>query len=410
MMHRGLKPRAADRVGKNTVTFFDHTVLQVVPRLGSGGAERTTVEMARAIVNAGGRALVATAGGRLEEDVRRAGGSVIHLPVDSKNPVSLWLNAGRLAGLIRREDVSLVHARSRAPAWSALWAARECGKPFVTTWHGAHEAAGPVKRLYNSSLVRGDMVIANSRFTGERIERDYHIKPERLRVIPRGADIRAFDPAAVSQSQIDALAAAWGLGADAPESAAIRFLLPARLTEWKGHRLAVNAVARLKPEIDAGNCPKLTLVFCGGAQGETEYARSLRAEIDDRGVGDMVHMVGECADMPAAFGWADAALAPSLRPEPFGRVAVEAGAMEKPMIAPAHGGYLETIVDGETGLHFAPGDAAALSRAIAELAGDRAKRQRLGEAAAARVRAVYSADAMCDATLAVYRDILSQGA
>ena len=389
------------------MTSFPYTILQVVPRLGSGGAERTTAEIAAAIVEAGGQALVATGGGRLEDEIARAGGEVIHAPVHRKDPASILANAGALARLVRTRGVDLVHARSRGPAWSAAMAARRAGVPLVTTFHGAHSAGNPIKRWYNSALVKGDTVIANSRFTGERIAADYRIDSDRLKIIPRGADVSIFSREAVSAARINQLGDGWTNDNAGRE---MRFLCPARLTPWKGQMLAIEAAGLLKSEVDAGKTPAFRLVLCGGAQGEKTYESALRAQIDERGVRDMVQMVGECADMPAAMAWSDAVIVPSTRPEPFGRVAVEAGAMAKPVIAAAHGGFLETVVDDETGILFEPGSAPALAEAMARLAGDRTARERFGDAAAARVRALYSTQAMCDATLNVYKELLGRGA
>jgi glycosyltransferase involved in cell wall biosynthesis len=393
--------------GRQGLIGFGFTILQVVPRLGAGGAERTTVEMAAAIVKAGGRALVATAGGRLADAVTRAGGDVRDMPVDRKDPWSIWRNAKRLEVLARSEDVDLIHARSRAPAWSAAIAARRLGVPLATTFHGVHEAKGPIKKWYNSALVRGDAVIANSRFTGDRIAADYKIEPTRLRIIPRGADLDMFDPSGVGADRVDRVRASWKLGRPGAE---VVFLLPARLTPWKGQALAVAAMARLKSEVNAGKAPALRLVLCGGAQGDQRFETALRAQIDQRGVRDMVNLVGECADMPAAYAVADAVIAPSLRPEPFGRTVVEAGAMGKPVAAAAHGGFCETVVEEKTGLLFEPGREDALADAMLRLAADGTFRDGLGEAGRARVRAVYSAAAMCDATLNVYRELLERKA
>ena len=383
-----------------------HTVLQVVPRLDSGGAERTTLEIAGAVVRAGGRALVASAGGRLAGDIERAGGEVINLPVASKNPLVIWRNGLSLASLVGERGVDLIHARSRAPAWSALMAARRTGVPFVTTYHGAYRAAGPLKRRYNSSMLRADLVIANSRFTADRIIADGFKDPQKLRVIPRGADLRVFNPAKISPTRIAALVSKWGLTADED---GFRILLPARLTPWKGHDIAIDAAALVKNAAPSGKAPGLTLVFCGGAQGREGYLKALRARIAARGVRDMVHLVGECADMPAAYAWADAVTSPSTRPEAFGRVAVEAGAMARPVIAANHGGACETVVDGMSGLLAAPGDAEALAAAFQRLmAAPVRERELMGARARARVESLYSADAMCDATLQVYIELLNE--
>lgn len=387
------------------VTRFGHTILQVTPRLESGGVEFVTVELARAIVREGGAALVASAGGRLSSDIERAGGEIIELPVHSKNPFTIWRNGGRLARLIRKRGVALIHAHSRAPAWSALLAARATGAVFVTTYHGAYSAGGPVKRFYNSSMVRSDCVIANSRFTAEAIARTYPIARNRLRIIPPGADLALFDPGKINPERIARLANEWGA---AGRGAGFRVLHPARLTDWKGQRIAIEAAALLKKRALSGHAPGLTLVLCGGAQGQERYEQTLRALIDERGVRDMVHLVGDCADMAAAYGWADIVVTPSTRPEAFGRAAVEAGAMGKPVIASAHGGALETVVDGESGLLVEPGNPVALADAIDRMrAMPEEEREIMGENGRARATSIYSSAAMCEATLRAYKDLLA---
>lgn len=384
---------------------FNHTILQVIPTLDAGGAERTTLEIAGAVVRAGGCALVASRGGRLSDDIEMAGGEVIPMPVHSKNPLTVWANGGRLARLIRERGVDLIHARSRAPAWSALAASKKTSIPFVTTYHGAYQAAGPLKRYYNSSMLRADCVIANSRYTGAAIARLGGVEADRLRIIPRGADLEVFNPARVSEDRIRQLIDDWGLDG---ENRSFRVLLPGRLTAWKGHETAIEAIARLKSRAASGNDQALTLVFCGGAQGRSDYETALRAMIEERGVRNMVHLVGDCADMPAAYAWSDLVISPSTRPEAFGRVAVEAGAMEKPVIATNHGGAAETIMDGESGILVAPGDATELADAIDRVCQiSDEERAVMGENGRARAASVYSASAMCDATLRVYSDLLA---
>lgn len=390
---------------------FDHTILQVVPRLDSGGAERTTLEIAGAVVRAGGRALVVSEGGRFAPEIERTGGEVVIAPVASKNPATIWRNGRFLARLIEQRGVGLIHARSRAPAWSALAAARKTGVPFVTTYHGAYQSAGPLKQWYNSSMLRADLVIANSHFTAERILSDGFENPQRLRVVPRGADLSLFNPTRMTDARLKKLTAQWGLNDD---DSAFRLLLPARLTSWKGHEIAIEAAERVKNNLmksgDAsGKTSGLTLVFCGGAQGRDGYQQTLRALIEKRGVRDMIHLVGECADMPAAYSWADAVLAPSTRPEAFGRVAVEAGAMARPVIASDHGGARETVIDGANGFLISPEDAEALSDAIERLMlMEPEERNLMGEKGRARATSVYSSAAMCDATLRVYSELLAE--
>lgn len=386
---------------------FENTVLQVIPALDAGGAERTTVEIARAIVDAGGRALVATSGGRLSADIVAAGGQVFLMPVDAKNPLTLIANRFRLASLIRREEVDIIHARSRAPAWSALMAARATGIASAATYHGAYRDGSPLKRFYNSGIARADLVIANSAFTAAAVSAAFAVG-DRLRLIPRGADLDQFNPEGISPERLAALRARWGLVENAEN---LVFLLPGRLTDWKGHQIAIEAAARLKDARCTGAPRNFQLIFAGGEQGRGDYAASLARWVDELGLQHVIRMVGHCEDMPAAYALSDVVLAPSTRPEAFGRVAVEAGAMGRAVIAADHGGARETIVDGETGFLVEPGSVDALAAMMvrtADLGVD--GRRALGARARARIAAQYSTRAMTDATLDAYRELLSRKA
>lgn len=382
---------------------FEKTVLQVIPALDAGGAERTVVEMTEAIIAAGGAALVATSGGRLCGEVERAGGRVVILPVQSKNPLTILANRGRLIDLIHREKVAIIHARSRAPAWSALLAARATGAAFAATYHGAYEAGSAPKRFYNSAMARADLVIANSDFTAEAIRRHY-ATGDRLRVIPRGADLRLFNPEAISAERQRVIGARWGL---VENPGALVLLLPGRLTGWKGHDVAVEAMARLAATGQSGVLPGLQLIFAGDSQGRSGFAETLMRKVDELGRQQMIRWVGHCDDMPAAYALADIVLSPSTRPEAFGRVAAEAGAMGKVAIAADHGGARETIVDGETGFLAAPSSPDALAATIAKaIALGPEGRRAMGARARARIAARYSTAAMTAATLAAYEDLL----
>ncbi len=385
------------------------TILQIIPTLEIGGAERTTVEMTRAIVGAGWRAVVVTHGGRLIPEVEAAGGRVVRLPVHAKNPWVIAANRGRLARLMRDESVDLVDVRSRAPAWSALLAARETGAKLVATYHGAYAAANPLKRWYNSGMVRGDLVIANSEFTAALIRSQYALRPGKILVIPRGADMNVFDPGKISPDRLVALRTAWAL----PASPALFCMgLPARLTGWKGHKNAIAAFAMLlereRGRAATGQRRDLQLVFIGDEGRKGDFAAQLRQEIAARGVGNMVRLVGHCADMPAAYALCDVVLSPSTLPEAFGRVAVEAAAMERPAIGSDHGGQRETIVDGKTGFLVAPGDVAGLADAMDDLVlMSPLERRRMGREAREWAQQHYSVQSMCDATLAAYRTLLA---
>ncbi|MCF8506608.1 MAG: glycosyltransferase family 4 protein [Caulobacter sp.] len=378
----------------------DFTLLQVTPELETGGAEQTTIDVAQAVIAAGGKALVASRGGRMTSRLLADGGRLHEMPVQSKNPLVMLGNAARLIDLIRTEKVSLVHARSRAPAFSALWAAHATGVPFVATYHGVYNAHSGLKRWYNAVMTRGDLVIANSDYTRDHVLAQHHLDPNRIVTIPRGVDLTRFDPRKVPPERIDGLRAAWGLPAD---RAKLVFLLGGRLTRIKGHLSIIAAAARMK----AQGRNDFVVVFAGDDQGRTEYRQEILTAIADAGMGEVVKVVGHCDDMPAAFRLADVALLPTLKPESFGRTAVEPQVMERPVIVSDHGGARETVVEGETGWRVPPGDVDAWARAMTTaltVGGER--RRAMGEAAASRARRLYSVDAMCEATLEVYARVL----
>ncbi len=378
----------------------DFVLLQVIPRLETGGAEQTTLDIAAAVHAAGGRALVASMGGRMDGALATAGGELIRLPVHSKNPLTVLANGWRLAALARRRNVSLIHVRSRAPAFSCALAARLTGIPLVATYHGVYSAKSPLKRWYNGVMTRGERVIANSQFTREHVLRQHAIDPARIGAIPRGLDIARFDPAAVPPARKAALALAWGL---APADRRVKILLAGRLTRWKGQLLAIEAAARLK----ADGIDDFLMILAGDAQGRDAYEAQLRDAIRAHDLGSQVRLVGHCADMPAAYALCDLAMAPSLDPEAFGRTAVEPQAMGLPVLAADHGAARETVVPGQTGWLVAPGDAEAWAGALADaIAAGPALRARMGAAAMARARALYSVEAMTQATLAVYAEVL----
>lgn len=377
------------------------TVLQVLPSLDTGGVERGTVEITQAIVAAGGTALVASEGGRLVAAVERAGGRHIRLPLASKNPAVIWLNAGRLARLVRTEHVGLIHARSRAPAWSALLAAHRTGARFVTTYHGIYNEGVPGKRRYNAVMAKGDRVIAISRFVAALLATRHAVEPSRIRVIPRGVDPLLFDPllfdsARVAAPQVARLAAAWRL----PDGARV-VMLPARLTRWKGATVLIDAMARMA-HTDA------CCVLVGATQGRERFARQLEAQAQALGVDGRLRLVGHCDDMPAALALADVVVSASLDPEGFGRAVIEAQAMACPVIATDHGGAAETVEHGVTGWRVKPGDAGALAAALDHALDLRpADRRAMGGQARASVLAQYTTAAMQAATLDVYRELLA---
>jgi glycosyltransferase involved in cell wall biosynthesis len=374
-------------------------ILQIVPNLDTGGAERTTIDIAGALARAGFLPLVATKGGRMLDELRAAGGEWIAMPVDAKSPQTLAANVLRLRSLIRRRNIRLVHARSRAPAWSAFWAARLATVPFVTTYHGAYNAHSGLKRFYNSVMARGDAVIANSEWTAAHIGREYRFRPKRLAVIPRGVDFRRFDPAEVSAEQIRALRASWDVQ---PGEALV--LLPGRLTRWKGQTVFIDALARLK-HVHA--LSRVRAVLAGDSQGRSGYESELRQLIEINALNGVAAIVGHVGDMPAAYLAADIVVSASTDPEAFGRVAAEAGAMGRPVIATNHGGAREIVLPGRSGLLVAPGDAGELAAALRTLleASD-GERAAMGATARAHIAEHYTVERMCADTLTLYRDLL----
>ncbi|MGH6888148.1 MAG: glycosyltransferase family 4 protein [Rhizomicrobium sp.] len=374
-------------------------VLQVVPHLNSGGAERSTVDIAGALVRAGYRSLVASEGGRLVPELQSLGGEWVRMPLDAKSPFALLANARKIAALVRTQNIALLHARSRAPAWSALWAARRAAVPLVTTWHGAYAVDLPFKRFYNSVMLRSDAVIANSHWTAEHMRANYRRAPKLCVVIRRGVDPDRFDPARVHPERAVALRRAWRIGADD-----VAVLLPGRLTRWKGQLVLIDAIARLARNGEGGH---LHAVLAGDEQGggyRAEIARAIvHCELEEQ-----VSLVGHIDDMPTAYAAADIVVSASTKPEAFGRVAAEAGAMARAVVATDHGGARETVLAGTSGVLVPPGDAEALAEALRYLRDAGPERRALmGAAGRAHVMQNFTLARMTTETLALYREVLA---
>jgi glycosyltransferase involved in cell wall biosynthesis len=372
------------------------SVLQVIPALDAGGAERTAIDVARAVVAAGGKAWIATKGGRLAAEAEAAGAKLVQGPFDSKNPLTIWRNAKTLADLIVNNGIDIVHARSRAPAWSAYLAARRTKAKYVATYHGIYNAKGRLKRWYNSIMARADAVIANSNFTADHVRTEHQVSEIRLHVIPRGIDIKAFTPENVTQERVEAIRKQWSLKPGKPV-----LVLPNRLTRWKGQLTFIEALAKL-PTRD------FEAVMVGDAQQRDAYVQELIEALNRHGLTQHVRIPGHCSDMPAALMAADIVVTPSIEPEAFGRGAVEAQAMGRPLIASDLGAQAETVADGVTGFLFPPGDADKLANLIMKvLALNAEQRQTMQKMARERVLKSYTVDAMCAATLKVYRMLMA---
>ena len=404
------------------------TILQIIPQLDAGGAELSVVEIAGAVARAGGRSIVLAEPGRLAATIEAAGGEVHPFPAATKNPLRILANAGGIARIAVREGVDLIHARSRAPAWSALLAARRIGASFVTTYHGAYSETNAAKRLYNSVMARGDAVIANSRYTAALIAARYGTPAGWMVVIHRGVDPAAYDPAAIAAERVAALREKWGL---APGRRVI--LQAARLTRWKGQAVLIDAAARLQA---LGRLRDAAVVLAGDAQGRDAYVADLRSQIARQGLQDEVHIVGHVEDMAAAYLAAHVTVVASTEPEAFGRTAIEAAAVGCPVIATDIGAPPETVLagradrgqtpgptphvasqpseaggltpsQGPTGWLVPPGDAQALAERLTEaLSLAPAARTAMGARARQHVLSNFSVISMQRSTLGVYDRLL----
>lgn len=372
----------------------------MIPQLETGGAERTTIDIGCALVTEGWTSLVASQGGRMVEQLQRQGSIHITLPVATKNPLTMFINAFRLMRLIKTHHVTIIHARSRAPAWSALMATKLTGIPFVTTYHGAYRQKIWLKGLYNSIMVRSNVVIANSNWTADLVRSRHRNVDARLHVIHRGTDFADFDPTKISKSQKQQLRQQWGIAADR------RIVLNlARLTAWKGQLSLIDSVpAVLKQH------PEVVFVLAGDDQGRASYRKRIENRISELAIGKYVRLPGHC-DVPAtACAVADLAIIASNRPEAFGRTAVEAQAMGVAVVVTNIGATGETVLsppqvtdNKRTGWRVAPDNVEAMTRAIcASLALNNKEKKLIANNARAHVLKRFSVAQMTSKTLAVY--------
>ena len=374
-------------------------ILQILPRLETGGVERGTLEIASALQEAGWTSIVVSGGGRLVRDLERMGTEHITLPVYSKNWFVIRQNAKKLAEIIKEKNVDIVHARSRAPAWSAKRACEKTGVPLLTTFHGAYNL-GPfkIKKRYNRVMTAGVLTIAVSNFIKQHILNNYEtVDPDNIRVIHRGADVERFDKAKVSQERIIALSKKWRLPEDLPV-----IMLPGRLTRWKGQLVLLEALSEMTHK-------NLRCLLVGSDQGRKRYRRELERKTRKLGLSEIVQIVDHCSEMDVAYMLSDIVVSASTDPEAFGRVVPEAQAMGRIVVASNHGGATETIRDGETGFLFEPGNAddlAAKLDAILSMSAD--DKKRIADNAVKSVRTEFSKALMCAKTLDVYREILEK--
>ena len=340
-------------------------ILQIVPSLNIGGVERGTLDLVIAIKEAGHEAHVASNGGLLLARLRRHGCIHHDLPLHSKNPFIMLRNYIRLKRLVETEQIDLIHARSRVPAWIGYFVAKSCSIPFVTTFHGTYNFKNRLKKYYNSIMTKGDKVIAISDFIRQHILTHYKMDEEKIKVIARGVDVEHFSPDRVHGEQLVQLSAKWRLPDDRPI-----IMLPARLSRWKGHLFLLDALDILnrkmrlaQPAMQETSKP-FHCIFVGDDEDSDSYQKTILQKIEDYQFQGMVQFTGKHDDMPIALMLADVVVSASTDPEAFGRVVTEAQAMGRPVVAPAHGGALEQINHGVTGWLYPPEDAEKLAECL----------------------------------------------
>ena len=374
------------------------TVLQIIPALGTGGAEQAVLDIASGLLERGDRALVVSSGGRRVKELETIGAMHILRDVKTKNPIKIIHNAFWLAELIRKEKIDIVHARSRAPAWSAYLACRMTGAHYVTTFHAAYKFKSDVKKAYNAVMAKGERVIAISPFIADHIYACYDVLADRLRIVNRGIDLSGFHVGNILPERIDAARAFMGA-----EPSRDVILLPGRLSPIKGQGILIRAIGLLAKR-RKGTMPQLLIV--GDDQGREAYSAALLDLTHQQGVAEHVRFTGAWADMPAAYALATLVAVPSQVPEGFGRVPVEAMAMGVPVIASKLGAMQDTVLHGQTGW-LVPHDNVELWAALIDEALSLPPEARASMRQAARDHVVqnYTQNNMIAQTLAVYDEL-----
>jgi len=370
-------------------------ILQVLPALNSGGVERGTLEIAEALVTAGHNSHLISNGGRLVATLTQQGSIHHQLPVHSKNPWHIWRNASLISDFVRKQDIELIHVRSRAPAWSAKLASQQTDVPLLSTFHGMYGHHSMLKRIYNSAMLSGQACIAVSDFIAQHIAQTYPKHPK-LVTIHRGIDTQAFSPETVSDARKQILLEQWSLKSEQTKV----ILLPGRLTRLKGHALFIEALAQVKHEFLA--------LIVGDQTSSEAYIGELQTLIDKKQLQGRVRFVGACDDMPAAYAVADIVVSASTKAESFGRTACEAQAMEKLVTVADHGGTRETLCPQLHNAAFEPGSSRSLATCLNMLlAIDSNEARELGRSARAHIEKHYPLEKMCAKTLALYQQLIS---
>tara|TARA_A100001234_G_scaffold218061_1_gene226437 strand:- start:524 stop:1678 length:1155 start_codon:yes stop_codon:yes gene_type:complete len=377
-------------------------VLQVIPKLGFGGAETGCYDIAHYLPENNCQSFIVTSGGELTKFIDKKKVKLIRLPVHSKNPLLILINAIILVCIILFFNISIVHARSRAPAWSCLIASKLTKRKFVTTFHGTYNFNGKIKKFYNSVMVRSDLIIAGSNFIFSHIKENYseYLNSEKkFLVIFRGINVDYFDPSTKLESEEKKLLKKWEINKEKKI-----ILLPGRLTSWKGQKLFIEAINLTKMEL---GYEAFHAVILGNEQGRGLYKKKLIRLVEQYRLTNQIKFIDECKDMALAYQVSDIIVSASIEPEAFGRVAVEAQSMEKMIIASNIGGSNETIINEKTGLLFESGNANALSQMmIRAITMDERSIKIFGEEGRKNIKKKFNVEKMCFSTYSEYKRLL----
>jgi len=378
-------------------------VLQVIPKLGYGGAETGCYDIAHYLAENSCKSFIVTSGGELLKFINKKKVKVIRLPVNSKNPILILINAIILVGIILFFNISIVHARSRAPAWSCLFATKLTGRKFVTTFHGTYNFIGSIKKIYNSVMVRSDLIIAGSNFIFSHIKDHYskYLDPKKkFLVIFRGINVDYFDPTTKLESEEKKLLQKWEINKEKKI-----ILVPGRLTSWKGHELLIEAINLVNVEL---GYEAFHVIILGSDQGRNLYKKKLIRLTEQYRLTNQIKFIDHCKDMALAYKVSDIVISPSIEPEAFGRVAVEAQSMEKLIIASNIGGSNETIIDEKSGFLFESGSPNSLSKKILKvITMDETSLKLLGQQGRKNVIKKFNVEKMCFSTYSEYKRLLN---
>jgi len=378
-------------------------VLQVIPKLGYGGAETGCYDIAHYLPENNCESFIVTSGGELLKFVDKKKVKVITLPVHSKNPLLIIFNSLALIGIILFHNISIVHARSRAPAWSCLLASKLTGRKFVTTFHGTYNFNNNFKKFYNSVMVRSNLIIAGSNFIFSHIKEKYskYLDGEKkLRVIFRGINVDYFDPTTKMEEDEKKLLNKWEIKKDKKI-----ILLPGRLTSWKGQEIFIEAINLVNIEL---GYEAFNVVILGNDQGRDLYKKKLIRLAEQYRMKNQIRFIDHCKDMALAYKVSDIVVSASIEPEAFGRVAVEAQSMEKLIIASNIGGSNETIIDEKTGFLFESGNAKSLSQKILKVLNlDETLLKSVGAEGRKNIIQKFNVEKMCFSTYSEYKRIIN---